>query len=123
MDGVKLRLQNYFKDVYEIVIFTSQAYEKFNLEKFTEKIQKISKLIEVPILVFGCTDYGYCRKPCVGLWKLLTLNNDNIEIDMTKSFYVGDAAGRYKDFSDSDLKFALNVNIKFYSNIKMKEIN
>ncbi len=36
---------------------------------------------------------------------------------MKKSFFCGDAAGRkdakHKDFSDSDLKFALNVGIEF----------
>ena len=37
--------------------------------------------------------------------------------DKSKSFYCGDAAGRkdgkHKDFSDSDLKFALNVGLEF----------
>ena len=36
---------------------------------------------------------------------------------MKDSFYCGDAAGRkdgkHKDFSDSDLKFALNIGIPF----------
>lgn len=38
---------------------------------------------------------------------------------MKKSFYCGDAAGRLKtsstpkDFSDSDLKFALNIGLPF----------
>lgn len=41
----------------------------------------------------------------------------NGKVDLKKSFYCGDAAGRKdgkkKDFSDSDLKFALNVGVKF----------
>lgn len=45
--------------------------------------------------------------------------NSDQQIDMKKSFYCGDAAGRpqtqtkKKDFSDSDLKFALNINLPF----------
>jgi bifunctional polynucleotide phosphatase/kinase len=44
------------------------------------------------------------------------------------SFFVGDAAGRSDDFADSDLKFATNVGLKFYTpeevfpnDIKFKE--
>lgn len=44
-------------------------------------------------------------------------SNDGIIIDKKMSFYCGDAAGRkngkQKDFSDSDLKFGLNVGIEF----------
>ena len=52
------------------------------------------------------------------LWKNL---NEKEEINMKKSFYCGDAAGRpktadhNKDFSDSDRKFAINVGIDFHT--------
>ena len=36
-------------------------------------------------------------------------------IDLEKSFYVGDAAGRKNDFSCSDRKFAFNIGINFYT--------
>jgi bifunctional polynucleotide phosphatase/kinase len=45
----------------------------------------------------------------------------DFEIDMKESFYCGDAAGRPKtdtrpkDFSDSDIKFASNVGLKFFT--------
>jgi bifunctional polynucleotide phosphatase/kinase len=45
-------------------------------------------------------------------------HNEGIKIDMKKSFYCGDAAGRKgppKDFSDSDLKFALVLGIDFFT--------
>ena len=58
------------------------------------------------------------------MWdELLKLNTDK-EIDMKKSFYCGDAAGRKKnklvnrkknDFSNSDYLFALNLGIEFYT--------
>lgn len=52
------------------------------------------------------------------MWELLTeKHNGDIKIDIAKSFFCGDAAGRkdnkHKDFSDSDLKFALNVGVSF----------
>jgi bifunctional polynucleotide phosphatase/kinase len=49
------------------------------------------------------------------MWEALERNNGGVQIDKKKSFFCGDAAGRknakHKDFSDSDLKFALNVGI------------
>jgi bifunctional polynucleotide phosphatase/kinase len=50
------------------------------------------------------------------MWVLLNeAHNGKIAIDLKSSFFCGDAAGRkdgkHKDFSDSDLKFALNVGI------------
>lgn len=49
------------------------------------------------------------------MWEILEKYNGDIKIDKSKSFFCGDAAGRkdkkHKDFSDSDLKFALNVGI------------
>lgn len=56
------------------------------------------------------------RKPGTGMWiefvadlKSLTGNSINYK----GSVFVGDAAGGPKDFSDSDLKFAKNIEIEF----------
>jgi hypothetical protein len=35
--------------------------------------------------------------------------------DLELSLFVGDAAGRVKDFADSDRKWALNVGIPFHT--------
>jgi bifunctional polynucleotide phosphatase/kinase len=46
------------------------------------------------------------------MWRvLLTLNK--VKIDLEKSFFCGDAAGRKHDFADTDLLFAKNVGIPF----------
>lgn len=39
------------------------------------------------------------------------------DVDMRRSFYCGDAAGRIspKDFSDSDVKFATNIGLRFFT--------
>lgn len=61
------------------------------------------------------------RKPGTSMWEYFCKHlNGDVEIDMKKSFYCGDAAGRpksstrpKKDFTDTDLKFSLNVGIPF----------
>lgn len=57
-----------------------------------------------------------------GMWNYFIKEfNGNEVINFEESFYCGDAAGRpktdsrKKDFSDSDLKFALNIGIPFYT--------
>ena len=66
---------------------------------------------------------GVFRKPRTGVWEFLTRNsNGNESINMNKSFYCGDAAGRTKkisdgkkDFSCSDRLFALNLDLEFHT--------
>ncbi len=64
---------------------------------------------------------GIFRKPRTGVWEyLLKYQNGNVGIDMTNSFYCGDAAGRKKlngkkDFSCSDRLFAINLGLTFYT--------
>jgi len=121
LDGVKEKLTDLYDQGYKIVIFTNQAGSSFDKAEFARKIRDIATSLDLPLHLFGCTEHGYCRKPSVGMWWLLTRNNGSIEIDMPNSFYVGDAAGRKGDFSDSDLRFATNLGLKFYSDIKMEE--
>ncbi|KAH3675878.1 hypothetical protein WICMUC_002448 [Wickerhamomyces mucosus] len=55
---------------------------------------------------------GVMRKPEIGIFnefkKVVTQ-----DFDYTKSLFIGDAAGRNNDFSDSDLKFAQNAGLIF----------
>ena len=63
------------------------------------------------------------RKPRTGIWEFLTKHsNEGRKIDLSNSFYCGDAAGRIKkvsdgkkDFSCSDRLFALNLTLKFWT--------
>ena len=106
-------------DNYRIIIFTNQGEKRFNEDDFTYKIRNIQKslpFIEVRIS-YGKDKY---RKPETGMWPKKTPSG---------SFYVGDAAGRPgnavgrpgnavgrpADFSNSDLLFAKNVGVKFYT--------
>ncbi len=68
--------------------------------------------------VFLSTAEDSYRKPGTAMWELFNSKfNGKMKLDMNKSFYCGDAAGRkdakHKDFSDSDYKFALNAGLLF----------
>ncbi|CAA6665933.1 unnamed protein product [Spirodela intermedia] len=104
------------------VIFTNES----NIERWKNKRQlavdsKIGRLenfmkrVEVPMQIFIACGLGKgkdqpqdpFRKPNPGLWRLLEKHfNSKIAVDMDKSFYVGDAAGRGDDHSDADIEFA-----------------
>ncbi|GME85124.1 unnamed protein product [Ambrosiozyma monospora] len=111
-----------------------------SLLKLLTKLQLIldsSPLAEVPTLIYASTKkskkdsqngvgsvdelHSSFRKPGIGMFEQLKrdlsdgVGIDGGLIDMEKSFYVGDAAGRKSDFSDSDKKFAENVGLKFYT--------
>lgn len=61
------------------------------------------------------------RKPNIGMFQVVeeTYRSHGFEIDLERSLFVGDAAGRLalngrrKDNSDTDLKFALNAGLRF----------
>ncbi|GMM33389.1 polynucleotide 3'-phosphatase [Saccharomycopsis crataegensis] len=58
------------------------------------------------------------RKPNTGMWDQLMKDLSikevvNTAVDFGSSIFIGDAAGRKKDFSDSDKQFAENIGIKF----------
>ncbi|XP_031121019.1 polynucleotide 3'-phosphatase ZDP isoform X1 [Ipomoea triloba] len=121
------KLQSLYNDGYKLVIFTNES----NIERWKNKRQtavdsKIGrlegfiKLVKVPIQVFiACGSSNEpadpFRKPKIGMWNLLKNHfNSGLPIDMDKSFYVGDAAGRKDDHSDADIKFAEAIGLKFY---------
>lgn len=108
------KLKSYYKDGYTIVIFTNQGYSGKKLLTALDRIKNIlTKLNENGInpWIFTATGHDQYRKPETGMWKELI---NNIDVDIDKSFYVGDAGGRPQDFSDSDIKFAENIGLKFY---------
>ncbi|KAL5564549.1 hypothetical protein UlMin_027713 [Ulmus minor] len=123
------KLQSLYNDGYKLVIFTNES----NIERWKNKRQvavdsKIGRLnnfietVKVPIQVFiACglsNSYGVedpFRKPKNGMWYLMERHfNSGISIDMDRSFYVGDAAGRVGDHSDADIKFAQGIGLKFH---------
>jgi bifunctional polynucleotide phosphatase/kinase len=110
----------YNTGMYSIIIFSNQAglsrgHPK--LEDLHYKINNIVKEIGVPIQVFLAPQKDKFRKPGVSIWNfMLHLHRKSKpKIDLSGSFYIGDAAGRSSDFSNSDQKFAENIGIQFYT--------
>ncbi|KAK4881724.1 hypothetical protein RN001_005043 [Aquatica leii] len=124
---VKSKLHSLNNEGYKIVIFTNQGGVKLDSHKrkeFKEKAESVLKCIKVPIQLFAATTYSVYRKPIPGMWRTLCdEKNDNVKVDIDNSFYVGDAAGRKKnwapkknkDHSIADRLFALNIGLKFYT--------
>ena len=60
----------------------------------------------MPVQTFVACRKDAHRKPEAGMWALLESErfNGGVIVDRAQSFYVGDAAGRPGDHSDSDAK-------------------
>jgi hypothetical protein len=53
--------------------------------------------------------------PCALTLKPPPSHSTGASVDKAASFYVGDAAGREKDHSDSDLLFAKAAGLRFFT--------
>lgn len=76
----------------------------------------------VPLRILAATEQNNVyRKPNIGMFQAITeiYRTRGLEIDMEKSIFVGDAAGRSakgsrkKDHGNTDYKFAINVGLRF----------
>ena len=81
-------------------------------EKIDEVVGKLSARVVKNVVVVAATGYDVFRKPNVGAWELL-FGGMAGAVDLEKSFYVGDAAGRRADFDDCDMKFARSIGVRF----------
>lgn len=116
-------LQNLINDNYKIIIFTNQGGIKSGKQDKKDWINKCTKIMEyikIPVIIVASIKDDLYRKPRTDMWNYIKTNYYS-NIDMTNRFYCGDACGRIKyknkkaDFSCSDYKFALNLNITFYT--------
>jgi bifunctional polynucleotide phosphatase/kinase len=98
----------------------TKTKQKAIIEK-TSRLMGFVKQMNLPFQVFVATanegpkfkDDSY-RKPATGMWQFLVEHcNGGVQPDLDASFYVGDAAGRARDHSDTDKGFALAIPIKF----------
>jgi bifunctional polynucleotide phosphatase/kinase len=117
---VPKKLRQLIKQQYNIVIISNQKNILKNIDKcetWKMKIANIVSHLKIPIMVICATDDSSYRKPMIDIW------DKYINGNKTTSFYCGDAGGLpdrkikrtyiKKDFSDTDYKFALNLQIKF----------
>ncbi len=95
-----------------LVIFSNQARcsDKNYKDQFVIKLNAMWQSLGFSILTMVSTSSGLYRKPSPKMWEYFV---ENFAPCVVSTIYIGDAAGRRGDFSDSDLKFALNANINF----------
>ncbi|KAJ3368226.1 hypothetical protein HDU91_000768 [Kappamyces sp. JEL0680] len=88
------------------------------IEKTAKELHKYCKSLErkTPgFIVLAATETDIYRKPRVGMWILYKRLFSGPGSAPTKlEFYCGDASGRMGDHADTDLKWALNVDVPFY---------
>jgi len=115
-------LQELSNNGYTIVIFSNQGSiahkKKADVEKCIQKIQErftsfIDSMKHLSMYCLYAPAYDICRKPALGMLKKLESSLYPTTIDYSKSFFVGDAAGRKGDFSCTDRMFAINANMSF----------
>jgi bifunctional polynucleotide phosphatase/kinase len=103
-------VQNITKRNTPVVIFTNQSQINANRKEFRARIDWIhANIAKIPVFV-AVKPLG--RKPYPWMFELLR-NNFMPAVVAAKSVFVGDAAGRPDDFSDSDYAFALNTGMQF----------
>ncbi|KAJ1644004.1 DNA kinase/phosphatase Pnk1 [Coemansia erecta] len=125
-------LRRMYDQGYKIVIISNQnglrqikgapKLTKRSVE-YLDKIDQIARLLDIPFTILTALDKNYMRKPSPGMWFMAEMDNGGLEVDRVNSFFVGDAAGRpagwrpgvAEDFSDSDLAFARNAGVPFYT--------
>jgi len=122
---VASKMTSLHADGYKVVVFTNQAgieKKKTSPDDIKAKVSAIREELGFPFQMFVSTGENIFRKPSTEMWTFMAEKcNGGKVVDMDKSFFVGDAAGRIKnwapgkkkDFSCSDRKFAANVGIRF----------
>lgn len=124
---VTTMLKSKYADGFKIVILTNQAgvtSGKTKVSDIKKKIENIIKSLGIPVQAFIATGDNCFRKPLTGMWQALCDHkNGNVPVDINRSYYVGDAAGRpenkamkkKKDHSLVDRLMALNLHLEFFT--------
>lgn len=115
-DNVISKLNQLYSIGYKLIIFSNQSGigKHTSREDIIDKCKEITKSISLPITFYLSISDDIYRKPRIGMWHKMN-TYQYTSIDMENSFYCGDTAGRNKDFSASDCKFALNLKLTFYT--------
>lgn len=120
---IPTRLRDLVSKGFKLVVFTNQS----GIGKGTVEAETVHKLIDSvqaelgsELLALVATQDDLFRKPRAGMWELMKRHlRSGVQPLPKRCFFISDAAGRAKkgnvkkDFSDCDLKFALNAGIAF----------
>ncbi|XP_064624829.1 uncharacterized protein F21D5.5-like [Lineus longissimus] len=119
------KLRSLHKAGNQVVIFSNQAGVEKNHTKpadIKKKLEDMISEVDIPIIACLATGTNDYRKPSTLMWDTLEKDyNGGTKFDLKNCMYVGDAAGRdkewssgkSKDFSCDDRKFAANIGAVF----------
>ncbi|GMK59640.1 hypothetical protein CspeluHIS016_0802460 [Cutaneotrichosporon spelunceum] len=99
-----------------VIVLSNQNLHGRLLRDWKDKIRMIAHEIDdVPIRVFAALDRDKYRKPNIGMleYVLRMYAERGWDVDLRKTFFVGDAAGRTGDHSSDDRNMAHNANLTF----------
>lgn len=122
--GTVTVLSEYAAKGYKLVIFSNESLARYkktevignHVVKKTSRLAAFVAATGLPWQVFTMVQKNEYRKPGRRAWDhFVQEHNGGRPIDLTRSFYVGDAAGRPRDHSRSDLEFAQNVGVEFFT--------
>ena len=120
------KLKELHEQGFRVVFLTNQGGIEKQRTSFADlktKFHCMLSELDIPVFILISTSESHFRKPSTGMWNFLIENlNQSVELKLSECFYVGDAAGRAKnwapgkskDFSCSDRMFAHNLNISKY---------
>jgi bifunctional polynucleotide phosphatase/kinase len=94
---------------FNIVIISNQKMRGIGDPKLKIKLNNVASILQVPFIAYCARGEDKYRKPEIGIIDLLPKEYGPIHV------FVGDAAGRSGDHSDSDLQFASKAKITFYT--------
>jgi bifunctional polynucleotide phosphatase/kinase len=112
LPGRKEILLQLERNGFRIGIITNQKpWVQQTIQSIDQRLTEVytdlrTTLAQEPLILAGLNEPQY-RKPALGWLSVISL--------APGSFFVGDAAGRPDDFSDSDIRFAQNAGIPFYT--------
>jgi bifunctional polynucleotide phosphatase/kinase len=107
------------KEGFTFVLVSNQ--KRVNPDTVVQKIESIYQQLGFRLNAFAALDDDIFRKPRTGILEIIKeLSLSNV---LNFTLFVGDAAGRVGDFANTDLKFALNANIKFQTPEQFFDIN
>jgi bifunctional polynucleotide phosphatase/kinase len=115
--NVKIKLNDSLKIFAGIITNQKGLNNSKKISEWVEKCINIcDKLLSIKFIFASITDNKY-RKPLCGSNNIYISHFNNISWNKLKEknkiYYIGDAFGRKDDFSDTDIKYAINSGYKY----------
>jgi bifunctional polynucleotide phosphatase/kinase len=123
-ESIPAKLHTLAHNDYKVIVVSNQGRltgfdgrEAPEAVPFKRKMELVMRELRIPVTLFVACANDIYRKPRPGLWSIIPrfTGDEGCSIDIVQSLIVGDAAGRKADFSDSDMHWAINAGITFYT--------